>query len=294
MLTEQGLRGIYVPVVTPFHSNGELDLASFERLASHLLSSGIHGIVVNGTTGESPVITPDELKSLIQTAVKVRADRHIPIVVGTGTNDTSSTVMRTELAGQLGADAALVVVPYYSRPSQEGIIAHFQQVATTAVPLIVYEIPARTGVRLTVDTARTLLNMNNVIGMKDSSGGIELFMELSRFTSKPILCGEDAYFYAMLCCGAQGSMMASANVNTRAFVEVFTQFEQGRIIESGQSFTQLLPLIRLLFQEPNPSPLKWLLAEQGLIASDTVRLPMLPITVELQEQLTAYQLAART
>ncbi|MFE5323711.1 4-hydroxy-tetrahydrodipicolinate synthase [Paenibacillus sp. NPDC056579] len=288
MLTEQQLQGVYVPIVTPFHPNGEPDLESFHTLAVHLLNSGIHGLVVNGTTGESPTITAQEMGALAGAAKAAIGSAPIPLVLGTGTNDTTSTVKKTEQAGKLGADAVLVVVPYYNKPSQQGIIAHFQRVAEVGVPVILYEIPARTGVALKVDTVRTILDMDGVIGMKDSSGGIQLVSELSRTGSKPVLCGEDAYLFASLCCGARGGMLASAHIRTERFVQLYHRFTEGRVSEAKEQFDELLPLIWLLFAEPNPAPLKWLLAEQGILASGTLRLPMTPIGAKLQQQLQPY------
>lgn len=170
MLTEEQIYGIYVPVVTPFHAAGELDLESYQRYVSNIIKNNIHGLVVNGTTGESPTVNIQELQSLVDTSRELLKSSSIPLVVGTGTNDTYSTVARTELAANAGADAALVVVPYYSRPSQEGIIAHFRKAAEVGLPIMAYDIPGRTGVGMTLDTARTILEMNNVVGLKGCSG----------------------------------------------------------------------------------------------------------------------------
>ncbi|GLX70018.1 4-hydroxy-tetrahydrodipicolinate synthase [Paenibacillus glycanilyticus] len=289
MLNEQDLKGIFVPVVTPLLESGDLDLASWEPYLGKLLEDGVSGIVVNGTTGESPTVTLDELAALTTAAKSVCRKAERPVIVGTGTNDTASTVRKTAFAGEHGADAALVVVPYYSRPSQEGIIAHYKQAARTGLPIIAYEVPSRTGIRLAPDTVRTILEIDGVIGLKDSSGGIDLMTELARSGShKPVLCGEDAYFHAMLSTGAAGGMLASANIRTSSFIEIYEQFGQGQLEASRRSFGALLPLIRLLFQESNPAPLKWLLARQGRIQSDELRLPLTPISNELREQLASW------
>ncbi|GFN31136.1 4-hydroxy-tetrahydrodipicolinate synthase [Paenibacillus xylaniclasticus] len=288
MLKESDLKGIYVPVITPFHPDGELDLSSYERHLNGLLSHDIQGIVLNGTTGESPTVSWDEVIRLMRTTETARQcnGRHIPVIIGTGTNDTISSIKRTEQAGLLGADAALVVVPYYNRPSQEGIIAHYRAVAQVGIPVIAYEIPSRTGVRVQADTMRAILDIDGVIGLKDSSGGIELVAELSAYSDcKPILCGEDALFHAMMCQGASGGMLASANVRTGDFVQVYRFASEGRMNEAGDAFRRLLPLISLLFQESNPAPLKWLLAQQGVLSSDTLRLPMTSISSMLQTRM---------
>ncbi|NOU97126.1 4-hydroxy-tetrahydrodipicolinate synthase [Paenibacillus sp. LMG 31456] len=290
MLKSHELRGIFVPIVTPFEANGELDLESFGTFAQHLITEGIHGLVVNGTTGESPAIESNEVLMLLAAARKaMESTRRIPIVLGTGTNSTASTLKRTEQAGLHGADAALVVVPYYNRPSQQGIIEHFRSLADVGLPVILYDIPHRTGVVLELDTVRTIMEMDHMIGLKDSTGSIKLVTELSRIGSKPVLCGDDELFYASLCCGAQGGMLASANVATNRFVRLYQHQMEDQTQEARHMFDDLLPLIRLLFTEPNPAPLKWLLAQQQQIKSDELRLPMTRISSQLQQQLASIQ-----
>ncbi|WP_027093908.1 4-hydroxy-tetrahydrodipicolinate synthase [Cohnella thermotolerans] len=286
MMNASDLKGIIVPVVTPFRPDGELDLDSFRNYVDALLERDIQGIVVNGTTGESPTTSWEEVVLLAQVArERMKRRRRVPLIVGTGTNDTRYAARRTMLAGAAGADAALVVVPYYSRPSQEGIYEHFRAVSSVGVPVIVYEIPARTGVRLEVDTARSILALDGVIGMKDSSGGTELLKKLGPSPARPVLCGEDANFWAMLRAGAAGGILASANVRTSEFADVWRLRTEGRDAEAEKAFARLLPTIRLLFREPNPAPLKWLLARESLIASDTLRLPLVPITPALRADL---------
>lgn len=288
MLTEQQIYGIYVPVVTPFSAAGEVDLDSYQHYVNNIIGNNIQGLVVNGTTGESPTVTINELQLLVNTSRELLQSTTIPLIVGTGTNDTASTIARTELAGNLGADAVLVVVPYYSRPSQEGIIAHFRKAAEVGVPVIAYDIPGRAGVGMSVDTARTILDMNNVVGLKDCSGSPTLVSELSRLGSKPVLCGDDLHFYDMLGCGAAGGMLASANVHTVEFIKVYEYFASGQLDLAMETFTKLLPLMRLLFKESNPAPIKWILSKYGEIASDTLRLPMTSISQGLQQELSVH------
>jgi 4-hydroxy-tetrahydrodipicolinate synthase len=179
-------------------------------------------------------------------------------------------------------------VPYYSRPSQAGIIEHYRQIAQVGVPIMVYDIPGRTGVSLTVDTLRTLFEIEGVIGLKDSTGSTQMISELVRYDSKPILCGDDILFYEALHCGANGGMLASANVETNEFVSLYNLFRSGESEAAKDIFARLLPLIRLLFKESNPAPLKWMLAQKSLIASDRLRLPMLGISEWLQQELCSY------
>jgi 4-hydroxy-tetrahydrodipicolinate synthase len=288
MLIEHLLHGVFVPIVAPFDRSGNLDMDSFGKLVQRLVNKGIHGLVVNGTTGESPTIEPNELELLIL-AVRQASPRSqaVPMIVGTGTNNTSSTVKRTIQAKAQGADAALVVAPYYNRPSQQGIIQHFQALAEAGMPIILYDIPHRTGVSLDMETVQAIMDMKHVIGLKDSTGNMKRVTELTRSITKPVLCGEDELFFASLCCGAKGGILASANVDSDRFVQVYELFHSGQVIEAKQLFDRLLPLVRLLFAEPNPAPLKWLLAQRGHIRSDQLRLPMTTISSELQQQLKA-------
>ncbi|WP_339320255.1 4-hydroxy-tetrahydrodipicolinate synthase [Paenibacillus sp. FSL R10-2734] len=288
MLTEQQVYGIYVPVVTPFNAAGEVDLDSYQRYVKNIINNSIQGLVVNGTTGESPTVTVNEMQLLVNTSRELLQSTSIPLVVGTGTNDTASTVARTEIAANLGADCALVVVPYYSRPSQEGIIAHFRKAAEVGIPIMAYDIPSRTGTAMTVDTARTILEMNNVVGLKDCSGSTKMVTELVRTGSKPVLGGDDSLFYEMLSCGAAGGMLATANVYPAECIRIFEAFKSGQLDLAKENFEQLLPIIHLLFKESNPAPIKWMLSQNGLIDSDTLRLPMTSISTVLQQELSSY------
>lgn len=286
MLTEQQLHGIYIPIITPFLPNGELDLESFHKLSASFVAQGIQGLVVNGTTGESPTVSLEELSLLSAAAKSAIGAADIPLVLGTGTNDTRASVKRTELAGKLGADAVLAVVPYYNKPSQRGIIEHFRKIAEVGVPVIVYEIPARTGVRMETDTVRTILDMDGIVGLKDCSGSTELLRSLQSFGSvKPFLCGDDAGLLDFLEVGAAGGMTVTAHLHAEQFLNIYRNFRFGRTEEARTDFEALLPLIRLMFEEPNPAPVKWMLAELGQIAHSTLRLPMVEIGEELQGKL---------
>nr|WP_154893323.1 4-hydroxy-tetrahydrodipicolinate synthase [Paenibacillus xylanexedens] len=294
MLTEQQIQGIYVPVITPFTKDNQLDIPSFRNYITHMANSGIHGLVINGTTGESPTVSWDEVEQLVQVTKETlqSINKTIPIVVGTGTNDTASTVKRTQMAGELGADAVLVVTPYYNRPTEEGIYEHFRVTAEVGVPMIVYEIPARTGVRVSVDTMKRIMNLDGVIGLKDSTNGVELMSELVRSGSKPILCGDDAFFYDMLSEGAAGGMLASANINTEQFIEVYDRFKHGDKEGSRELFTRVAPFIDHLFAEPAPAMIKWLLVNQGIITSDQLRLPLMPASEQLKAKMDQYMVSS--
>lgn len=287
MLQERDLQGIYVPVITPFLPSEELDLNSYRKHVEELLNHDIHGLIVNGTTGESPTVSWEEVEQLVQVTKEVMAARgkQLPLVVGTGTNSTASTVKRTELAGKLGADAVLVVTPYYNRPPQAGVLEHYRRAAAVGVPVIAYEIPHRTGLRLAADTIKRVLDLDGVIGIKDSTGNLELLNELLKGDTKPVLCGDDILFHSMLKQGAAGGILASSIIQTDVFVQVYELAKQGKFDESQKAFDSVVPLIQKLFQESNPAPIKWVLADQGILATDTLRLPMSPISAGLQHEL---------
>lgn len=282
MLSQKELHGIYVPVITPFSQDYELDLPSYHHYLKSLLSYDIQGLVINGTTGEAPTVAWEEVVQVVEETRGSLGGRLLPLIIGTGTNDTVSSIKRTELAGHIGADAVLVVTPYYSRPSIDGILQHFRRVAEVGIPVILYEVPSRTGIRLPVDVIRRIMEIPGVIGMKDSTESTELMRSLSHYDTKPVLCGNDVLFHEMLVHGASGGILASANVNTEVFIRMFQLAAQGDYSRSEMEFEGLLPYIRKLFEESNPAPLKWLLAQQGLISSDTLRLPMGPITEKLK------------
>ncbi|MFC9708693.1 4-hydroxy-tetrahydrodipicolinate synthase [Paenibacillus sp. NPDC056933] len=287
MMKEQQIHGIFIPVIAPFSNDNKLDIESYRKYITHLANHDIQGLVVNGTTGESPTVSWDEVKQMVQATkeILIRLNKTIPVVVGTGTNDTYSTIKRTEMAAELGADAALVVTPYYNRPTQEGMLAHFSSVSRTGLPIMVYEIPARTGSRMTLDTVRKVMDLDGVIGLKDSSGGLDLLLALTQYEMKPVLSGEDAYFHAMLCQGAAGGMLASASIHTQQYVEVYQRFASGDINGSRDSFKQLEPLIHQVFTEPAPALIKWWLAQQQLISSAQLRLPLTAATENAKQRL---------
>ncbi|QRG68719.1 4-hydroxy-tetrahydrodipicolinate synthase [Brevibacillus choshinensis] len=287
MLQERDLHGIYAPVITPFLPNEELDLDSYRKHVQELLRHDIQGIIVNGTTGESPTVSWEEVAQLVQVTKEVLRDsgKQLPLIIGTGTNSTASTVKRTELAGELDADAVLVVTPYYNRPPQAGVIEHYRRAAQVGVPVIAYEIPHRTGLRLAADTIKAVLDLDGVIGIKDSTGSLDLLNELTKGDTKPVLCGDDALFLSMLQHGATGGILASSMIQTESFVRVYELAKQGEYDQAQQLFDSLVPMIQKLFQESNPAPIKWILTQQGILASDTLRLPMSPISQGLQQEL---------
>ncbi len=280
------LGGVWIPLVTPFRDS-RLDLPSLQRLVEQLVPQGIAGLIVGATTGESPVLSEDELPTLIA-AARDAARGRVPVLAGAGGPDTRRVIASIERAARAGADGVLSICPYSSRPAPRGILAHFQAVAaSTPLPVLLYNNPSRTAVRMDNDTIRRLAEIENVVGLKDCSGDVVQSMELlldppPRFA---ILTGEDALFYPMLTLGAAGGVLASAHWATGSFVEVWRAVEQNDHRRARAIWARLLPATRLLFEEPSPAPLKHLLAATGAIASGELRLPLVPPSDGLRRRL---------
>jgi len=282
------LGGVWIPLVTPFRES-RLDLPSLQRLVEDLVPRGIAGLVAGATTGESLVLSQDELSTLVR-AVKDAAGGRVPVLAGAGGPDTRRVIASVARAAQAGADGVLSICPYYTRPDQRGILAHFQAVAaSTPLPVVLYNNPVRAAVRMHNDTIRRLAEIDNVVGLKDCAGDVAQSMELlldppPRFA---ILTGEDALFYPMLTLGAAGGILAAAHWATGSFVEVWRAVERNDHRRAREIWALLLPGTRLLFEEPSPAPIKHLLEATGRIASGELRLPLVPPGDALKRRLAA-------
>ena len=283
MLTS--LRGIWVPLATPLH-HGEVDLPALQNLADSLISQGADGLVVCGTTGEASQLDPAEQGAALA-AVLEAAHKRCPVLMGIGGSDTFAAAGKalafddTELAGYL------VSTPAYVRPSQEGLARHFETIAgATAQPIILYNVPARTGVNLELATARRLAVNPQFIGIKEAGGSLNQMTELARRTPLSVLCGDDALLFAALCGGVDGAISAAAHIRVDLFVRLCDLVRAQRLNEARELFDRLLPVIRLLFSEPNPAPLKAALSIQGRMGEE-LRLPMTPASTECKLGLAA-------
>lgn len=275
------LSGLYVPLVTPFTDDDRLDLDALAALAAAVLDEGAAGVVALGTTGEPATLTRAEARQVVDVCAAVCAGRDRQLVVGTGTSSTAASV---GLIADLdrGATAALVAVPSYTRPSQEGVVEHFRRLAAASlVPLIVYNVPYRTGLSLTADTLHRLADLPGVTGFKHTVGSIDdttvtFFSALRPDVS--VLAGDDLYIGPLISLGARGAITASANVAPRAYAELVGAWRHGPADRALAAHDALVPLTRALFAEPNPAVIKAVLAAEGRIASPRVRLPLLPAT----------------
>lgn len=283
------LSGTHTALITPFQEAGEdrpiVDFKSLERLVIWQLSRGVSGFVVCGTTGESPTLDQTEKLELI-TFVRELVQEKALVIAGTGSNSTSQTVDFTQAAKDSGAQAALVVSPYYNKPPQRGLIEHFSRVADCGgLPVILYNVPGRTGVPLEVGTVAELSQHSNIVGIKESSNSADNWLELARLASDEfqLLTGDDHLYYHALTCNARGTISASANVLPEAFVRIADLYGAGRAGEALQEQLRILPMIRLLFSETSPIPAKAALKIMSIIDSDILRLPLvraLPQTVQ--------------
>lgn len=280
------LSGLYVPLITPFNAADEIDTAALESLAHSVLDDGAAGIVALGTTAEVSTLTLDERRRVVDICAAVCEDRGAQLIVGAGSNDTGGSV--DALAGvDPRASAALTVVPYYSRPSEDGVVEHFRRLAAASpVPLIVYHVPYRTGRPLGVDALVRLAELPNVIGFKHAVGGIdddtvEFLTRVPEGVS--VLAGDDLHVGALMALGARGAISASANVAARTYADMVAAWDSGSPADARKLSRDLVPLTRALFAEPNPVVVKAVLAAHGRIGCGAVRLPLLPASPEALE-----------
>ncbi len=274
------LKGSLVAIATPMQPGGELDLSGLRKLIDFHIANGTAGIVIVGTTGESPTVDFEEHCLLIKTAVESAKGR-IPIIAGTGSNSTAEAIEQTEYAKKVGASYCLSVVPYYNKPSQEGLYLHFRTIAEKVeLPLLLYNVPGRTMADLGTDTVLRLAQLPGVVGIKDATSDlvrhVELMRRLPKAKSFTLLSGNDDTALAYMLLGGHGVISVTANVAPRAMAKMCDAALSGRLEEARSVNATLMPLHTKLFVEANPIPVKWAMAEMGLI-DGTLRLPLTPL-----------------
>jgi 4-hydroxy-tetrahydrodipicolinate synthase len=273
------LRGVYVPLITPFASDGSVALDAVTLLCHEYLDAGANGIVALGTTGESSALTGDEKQAVIDACATVCRERTAQLIVGAGTNSTASTVTGVKaLAGTPALAAALIVVPYYVRPSEPGIVAHFRAVADASpVPVVLYNVGFRTGRQLSAEGVLEAAQHPNIVGIKQAAAGLDLdTLELLAGASDDfaVLGGEDAFLFPLVLMGGAGAICASAHVCTERFVAMIECGLAGKVDDGRAHAEALLPVVQSLFTEPNPAVFKGVLHAQGRIPTPDVRLPL--------------------
>ena len=278
------LTGSIVAIVTPMREDGKLDLGRFRSLMDWHIAEGTDGIVVVGTTGESPTVDFDEHKELIRIAVEHSAGR-IPVIAGTGANSTAEAIELSASARKAGAAASLSVVPYYNKPTQEGLYRHFRTIAEAVdIPQIVYNVPGRTVADIANDTVLRLAQVPNIIGIKDATGNIERGSDLLRRSPKnfAVYSGDDASGLALMLLGGNGVISVTANVAPRLVHQMCAAALAGDVKTAREINFKLLPLHQKLFVEANPIPVKWAVAQMGLIGAG-IRLPLTPMSAQFNE-----------
>lgn len=277
-------QGIWVPIITPFH-NGAIDFASLRRLVGHLLEKGIAGIVVCGTTGEAAALGKHEQLAVLDAVLECVPAKQVVMGLA-GNNLTELLQFQSEILTRPVA-GLLVPPPYYIRPSQAGLEAFYKTVAdASSVPLIVYDIPYRTGVAFEQATLLNIIAHPQIVAIKDCGGNPATTLALLASGNVDVLCGEDAQLFSALCLGAKGAIAASAHIHPERFVELYQQLRDQQLTDGRATFFTLLPLINSLFMEPNPAPVKTALALEGLIA-DELRAPMQCSSATMIQRLTA-------
>lgn len=280
------VKGLWVPVVTPFE-NDELDMVSYEKLVNHYINEGVHGLMPLGTTGETPTLSEKEYEEIVSKTMEVVNGR-VPVIIGLGGNCTRSVIDKLKVAERHKVQGILSVSPYYNRPDQRGIYEHFKKISeSTDLDIVLYNIPYRTGRNMENETILRLSEEKNIAGVKDASGDFNKTIEL--LLNKPdefsVLSGEDNLFYSSLLLGGDGGVTASAHLKTRDFIKVYDYIQNNDAKAALEIWKEIFPMIPLLFKEPNPTPIKYMLKKIGLINSDEVRLPLVPISQELKNEL---------
>lgn len=278
-------KGSMTALVTPFR-NGAVDMKSFDELLERQIESGTHAVVVCGTTGESPVLSPEEHNTIVERCIAVVKGR-IPVIAGTGSNCTARTVEMTRHAKDAGADAALIVAPYYNKPTQEGLYAHYRTVAeAVAIPVILYNIPGRSIVDIKNETMMRLAKVPNIVGVKDATGDLSRPKQVLETIGADFiqLSGEDATVIDFLAAGGHGCISVTSNIAPDMCAQMHNAWMEGKKEEARAINDKLMPLHKALFCETSPAPVKYGLSRLGLCA-DEVRLPLVPASPAARKEM---------
>ncbi len=287
---KKSIAGSLVAIVTPMHEDGTLDYKAFHALLEWHVLEGTDGIVIVGTSGESPTVAVEEHCELIRFAVECIAGR-IPVIAGTGGNSTIEAIELTEFAKKVGADASLQVVPYYNKPTQDGMFAHFKTIAEKVdLPVILYNVPGRTVADLAGETVVRLADIPGIVGIKDATGSLErgsiLLSDLKRagYSNFSVFSGDDLTAVMLMLMGGKGNISVTANIAPRLMHELCMAAMTDDVVKARAIQFQLLSVHKAMFTEANPIPVKWALHEMGKITSG-IRLPLTRLSVSLREPL---------
>ncbi len=277
---------VITAMVTPFDDQNELDLKRTEALVEHLINNGSDALVVGGTTGESPTLSKEEKLTLYKHVAEV-ANGRIPVIAGTGSNNTKETIEFTQKVESTGVDAILLVAPYYNKPNQEGLYQHFKTIAElTNLPIMLYNIPGRTSVNMSVETIVKLSKVPNIVAVKESSQDLLAITEIVAQTDDDfkLYSGDDGFTLPIVSVGGDGIVSVSAHLYGNEMQEMVTSYFDGDVTKATQLHQQLLPKMKALFNAPSPVPVKTALNQAG-VSVGSVRLPLVPLTSEEEKQL---------
>lgn len=275
-------KGSIVALITPFRKNGSIDHGLVRELVEWHIASGTNAIVPCATTGESPTLSHDEHDEVIATVVKA-VNKRIPVLAGCGSNCTEESLRLIKHAESVGADGALVITPYYNKPTQEGMLAHYESLANaTKLPIVIYNVPGRTGVNIKPETVAKLGKIENIVGIKEASGNVDQASEIMRLTDLDVLSGEDSLNFPLMAIGAVGVISVVANVVPDLVAKLADAAMKGDMEEGRRLHKLLFPLSKALFAETNPCPVKAAMAMLGK-CENVLRLPLVPVRKETEE-----------
>lgn len=272
---------VLTAMVTPFDQNGDIDFNSTRILVNHLIANGTDGIVVAGTTGESPTLTTEEKVALFKFVVDVVGGR-VPVIAGTGSNNTRASINLTIQAEETGVDGIMLVTPYYNKPSQEGMFQHFKTIAeSTSLPVMLYNIPGRSVVNLSVETVVRLSKINNIVAIKEASGNLDAIADIINKTPGDftLYSGDDGLALPVLAIGGAGVISVASHIIGNEMQEMITSYKFGHVEAAAKAHRRLLPIMKALFAAPNPTPVKAALNMKGIQVGG-VRLPLIPLNAE--------------
>ncbi|WLR59775.1 4-hydroxy-tetrahydrodipicolinate synthase [Guptibacillus hwajinpoensis] len=279
---------VLTAMVTPFDRKGYVDFAKTEQLINYLINNGTEGLVVAGTTGESPTLSSEEKVALFKHSVKI-ADGRVPIIAGTGSNNTHASIELTKKAEAAGVDAIMIVAPYYSKPGQKGLYEHFKAIAeSTKLPVMIYNIPGRSVVNMTADTIVELSKISNIVSVKEASGDLDQITDIITRTEESfsVYSGDDGLTLPILSIGGDGVISVASHVLGNEMQQMISAYQSGEVKEAAAIHQKILPIMNELFKAPSPSPVKTALQLKGMDVG-SVRLPMIPLTAEERSSLAA-------
>ncbi len=271
------IKGSWVALATPFNENFEVDFDAYGKLVDFNIERGTHGLVPCGCTGEAATLSHEEQKKCIRFVMERVAGR-IPVVAGAGSNNTMEAVELTRFAKEVGCDGALLITPYYNKPTQAGLLAHYKKIANEVdIPIILYNVPSRTGIKLEAETVAELNKIPNIVAIKEAGGSVDQVSQILSLCDITVLSGDDSLTLPMMSVGAVGVISVAANVVPAELAKMCTLALEGNYAQAREIHYRLMPLFKALFYETNPMPVKAALARMGMI-KNVLRLPLVPMS----------------